>query len=260
MKKLLLLLLPVLVAFVFAGLPSVGIAQTTDGDFQNALNQLRDSRQVFKDVKAQEKSDAAEVSRAKVEALRAAAEQRRAEAQKRMEDKRKEILLKLVDIQVKWMARVIARVQKMPNIPDELKNKLIGEVDTAIQNLNAERVKIQSASGRDEIKALAKEVRDLFKSKQEVVKNIVEAIHASGANAAVARAEERVAAMKARVQELKDSGKNTNEVESDLADAGEDLNNAQGAIGRKAFKEANEDLKGVYQKFREIAQKAKGLQ
>lgn len=259
MKKLLLSFLPILVAFMIVGSPSVGIAQTTDGDFQNALNQLRTERQAFKDAKADERNQAAEERGATAQAKREAAQQKRAEAQQRMETKRKAVLLKLVDIQVKWMGRTKERVQRMPNITDELKTQLVGSVDTAIQNLNAEKVKIEAASGRDAIKALAKEVRDLFKSKHELVKSIVDAIHASRANDAVAKAEERAAAMKAKVNELKGQGKNTTEVESDLEDAEGDVDAAQAAIGRKAFKEANEDLKGAYQKFRDIAQKAKGL-
>lgn len=260
MKKLLLSFLPVIVALVLVGSPSVGIAQTTDGDFQNALTQLRAERQAFKDAKAEEKNKAAEERQATAQAKREAAQQKRAEAQQKMETQKKAVLLKLVDIQIKWMERTKERVQRMPNITDELKTQLAGEVDAAIQNLNAEKAKIEAASGQDAIKALAKEVRDLFKSKHELVKKIVDAIHASRANDAVATAEERTAAMKAKVNELKEQGKDTTEVESDLEDAEGDVNAAQAAIGRKAFREANDDLKGAYQKFREIAQKAKGLQ
>ena len=259
MKKLTFLFLPVLVALLFAGFASVALSQTTDANFQNALTQLRQSRQNFKDAKAQETSGAAEEGKAKSQALRQAAQQRREEARQRMEEKRKEILLKLVDIQIKWLNRVKERVQKMPNISADLKTQLASEVDTAVQELNGLKIRIQSASGRDAIKVLAKEVRDLFKLKREIVKKIVEAIHASRATNSVAKAEERAAAIRAKVQELKNQGKNTTEVETELADTEKKIDDAQEAVGRQAFKEANEDLKGAYQKFRGIATKAKGL-
>lgn len=259
MKKLAFLFLPVLVAFFFAGYASVAVAQTTDADFQNALSQLRQSRQNFKDAKAQEASGAAEEIKAKGQALRQVAQQKREEARKRMEEKRKEILLKLVDIQINWMNRIKERVQKMPNISADLKTQLSSEVDTIVQKLNDLKSRIQNASGQDAIKALAKEVRDFFKSKHEIVKKIVEAIHASRANNAIAKAEERLAAIKAKVQELKNQGKDTTEIETELEDAEKKIDEAQEAVGRKAFKEANEDLKGAYQKFRDIATKAKGL-
>lgn len=257
MKKLVFVFLPVLaVSFLYA---SVGVAQTADADFKNALDQLRQSRQDFKDSKAQEGSATAEEDKAKNQAARQVAWQKRAEAQKQMEDKRKEALTKLVDIQITWMNRTKERVQKMPNISADLKTQLVSEVDVTVQKLNDLKSLIQNASGRDAIKALAKEVRDFFKSKHEIVKKIVDAIHASRAHNAVAKAEERVAAVKVKVQELKGQGKNTAEVESELEDAEKKIDEAQEATGRKVFREASEDLKGAYQKFRDIATKAKGL-
>lgn len=259
MKKLLLLSLPVLIVFVLIGMPSVSFSQVTDTDFQNALNQLRQSRQGFKDAKAEEKNEASQEGKAKGQAQREAAQQKREAAQQKMEEKRKEVLLHLIDIQVKHWNRTKERVDRMPNITDELKAQLATEIDAVIQQLDGKKAEVQSVEGRETIKALAKEIRDFFKSKREVVKQIVDAIHASRMNNATAKAEERAAAIKAKVKELKDEGKDTTEIEKELDDAEEDIDDAEDAIGRQAFREANEDLQGAYQKFRNIAQKAKGL-
>ena len=259
MKKLLLSFLPALIAFVLVVSPLAGLAQTTDEDFQNAISQLRESRQGFKDAKAQEINEASQEIRAQGQAQREAAQQRRAVAQQKREEKRKETLLHLVDIQVKHLERTKERVQRMPNITDDLKAQLATEIDSNIQSVNDQKAKVESTSGREEIKALAKEIRAFFKSYRASVKSIVDAIHASRANIAAAKAEERAATIKAKVQELKQQGKDTTEIEIELEDAEENINDAEDAIGRKAFKEANEDLKGAYQKFRSIAEKAKGL-
>jgi len=72
--------------------------------------------------------------------------------------------------------------------------------------------------------------------------------------------EGRASAIKEKLEDLKGKGKNTSGLEEDLEDAETDINDAKDAVGRKAFKEANEDLKGAYQKFRDIAEKAKGLE
>ena len=259
MKKLLLSFLPALIAFVLVVSPLAGLAQTTDEDFKNAISQLRDSRQGFKDARAQERNEASQEGRAKGQAQREAAQQRRAAAQGKMEEKRKETLLRLVDIQVKHLERTKERVQGMPNITDALRTQLAAEIDFNIQKVNDQKVKVEGVSGREEIKALAKEIRDFFKSYRVNVRSIVDAIHASRANIATAKAEERASAIKAKVQELKQQGKDTTEIEVELEDAEGDIDDAEDAIGRKAFKEANEDLKGAYQKFRSIAEKAKGL-
>lgn len=259
MKKLLLSFLPAMIAFVLILSPSVGIAQTTDDDFQNDLTQLRQSRKGFKDAKAEERNEASQEGKAKGQAKREAAQQKREAARRKMEDKRKETLLRLVDIQIKHWNRVTDRVERMPNITDDLKAQLASEIDAVIQGLNNQKAKVQGVEGREEIKTLAKEIRSSFKSKREVIKSIVDAIHASRANKAAAKAEERAAAIKAKVQELKDQGEDTAELEVELEDAEEDIDDAGDAIGRKAFREANEDLKGAYQKFRNIAQKANNL-
>ncbi|MCP6719523.1 MAG: hypothetical protein KJI71_04845 [Patescibacteria group bacterium] len=259
MKKLLISILSALIAFGFVVSPSVGIAQTTDVDFQNALNQLRESRKAFKDSKAEEANEAEQEGKAKGQAQREAAQQRKEAARQKMEDKRKETLLRLIDIRVKQLNRTNERVQRKPNITDDLKAQLAAEINDQIQELNAQKTVIDGTEGKEGIKALAKELRELFKAKHEIVKNIVDAIHASRANAAAARAEERAAAIGAKVKELKGEGKDTTEIEQDLEEAEGDINDAQEDIGRQAFREANEDLKGAYQKFREIAQKAKGL-
>ena len=258
MKKL-LPVLPALIALVLIVSPLTGLAQTTDEDFQNAVSQLRESRQGFKDARAQEINEASQEGRAKGQAQREAAQQRRATAQEKMEEKRKETLLRLVDIQVKHLERTKERVQRMPNITDNLKAQLVTEIDSNIQKVNEQKAKVQSASGREAIKALAKEIRGFFKSYRVNVRSIVDAVLASRANIAAAKAEERAAAIKAKVQELKQQGKDTTEIEVELEDAEKDIDDAEDAIGRKSFKEANEDLKGAYQKFRNIAQKAKGL-
>jgi len=259
MKKLLLSFLPALIALVLVVSPLASLAQTTDEDFQNAVRQLRESRQGFKDARAQERNEASQESKAKGQAQREAVQQRRAAAQGKMEEKRKETLLRLVDIQIKHLGRTKERVERMPNITDALKIQLAIEIDSNIQKVNDQKAKVESASGREAIKALAKEIRDLFKSYRVTVKSIVDAIHASRANVATAKAEERAAAIKAKVQELKQQGKDTTEIEVELEDAEGDIDDAEDAIGRKAFKEANEDLKGAYQKFRSIAEKAKRL-
>lgn len=271
-KKLSLLLVPAVISVMLAGTPSMGVAQTTpnqpagasatgqaDTDLQNALTQLRQSRQDFKGSKAQEVNAASEEGGAKGQAARQAAQQKRAEAQKRMEEKRKEVLVRLLDIQIKWMSRTKERVQKMPNITNDLKTQLATEIDASIQKLNDEKTKIQNASGREAIKSLAKEVRDLFKSKKEIVKKIADAILASRANNAVAKAKDRAAAIKAKVEELKSVGKNTSELEAAIADAEKKIGDAQTKVERGAFKEANKDLKDAYQKFRGITDKAKRL-
>lgn len=260
MKKISLSILSIAIAASLMGTASVSLAQTAaDTDFQSALNQLRQARQAFKDAKSQEVKELQEAVAEKVKARRDQIEKRREETAKRREEQRKTVLNRLIDIQIKHFNRTNDRIQKMPNITDELKSQLQAKVDAAIQKLNEEKAKVQDTSGETEIKALAKEVRDLFKAHRELVKEIVDAIHASMADYAADKAEERANSIKAKIEGLKNEGKNTDELSAELENAEKNIADAREKIGRKAFREANEDLKGAYQLFRGIADKAKGM-
>lgn len=247
------------VVFSLLVVPTLTSAQPADRDFNKDLDELRSARQELKETKVQEAQErAAELSET-VEARKEAAMQRKEEAQERMETKRKEVLLKLIDIQVKHLEKTQERVNGMPNITDDLKAELVAETNGDIATLNGLLSQVGGTQGRDAIKELAGEVRTLFKSYRERIKSIVEAIHASRLNDAVSKAEGRLAAVKEKVAGLKANGKNTTNLEEDIEDAEENINNAQEEVGRQAFRKANADLKGAYQIFKEIAQKARGL-
>jgi hypothetical protein len=260
MKKTKLSILSLAIIAVLAGLASVGIAQTTDADFENSLNQLRQERQAFRDAKKQEEAEKKQGAKEKEQEKRQQAEQLRAEAEKKRDEKRKTVLLRLIDIQIKHFNKTNDRVQKMPNITDDLKAQLEKEIDDAIKKLEGKKLEVENLAGKEEIKKLAAEVKDLFKTHREIVKNIVEAIHSSRADRAVFIAEDRVDAIKTKVKELKNEGQNTIELDNNLEIAEKEISDAKNNISRKAFKEANEDIKGAYQKFREIAEKAKKFQ
>ncbi|MDO8571724.1 MAG: hypothetical protein Q7R79_03520 [bacterium] len=257
MKKL-LRLLPVC-AFLFLGNTSLGYAHSGVDDLEISLIQLRQARQEFKVAKNQEAIEIAEEAKAKAPAQKQTALRAREEAAEKKEGHRKEIVLKLMDIHIKWMNHMKENVQRMPNVTDDLKLQLTGEVNTTVQKLNELKTRISAARTRDDVIVLAKEVREFFTLKHETVKKIVDAIHASRASIAVAKAESRLNTIKMKLEDLKNQGKTIAGTETDLEDADKNIKEGKEALGRNAFREANEDLKGVYQAFRNIATKAKGL-
>lgn len=242
------------------GIASVSIAQTDGADLQNSINQLRQERKSFKDEKAKEASERQQAAKEKSQAKRKEAEVRRADAEMKMEENRKIVLLRLIEVQIKHLDKTNNRVQKMPNISSELKIQLKAEIESAKTVIGAKRVEVADATGKDAIKKLAKEIKDLFKTKREIVKKIVDAIHASRADKAVEVASERSAAIKKNIQELSDAGENTEQIESDLLDADNNIAGARKEIEKKNFNDANESLKNAYEKFKDIAKKMKGLE
>src|SRR3990167_5155966 len=167
MYKLLFPLLPALISLSIAGSPSA--------DFKSSVQQLRVEKQLLQEVKTQAKEN----TKAN---------------QDLMISSRKGVLSKSIDIQLQWMERMKARVRAMPNITEEQKTQIAAEIDSAIQEINALKLELDNASDQNAIKALALKIRNQFKTKHDLVKKSVEAIHASRMNEISDKAERRAIA------------------------------------------------------------------
>lgn len=234
----------VILSVVMLTAPSVSLA-ARHGDFQTRLQEMRQARQQF------------------VEARKQAAEERvaakRGEIRQRMDQHRKIVLLRLIDVAIAHFERTGDRVDRMPNIDQSLKDQLNSEIDSAIATLTALKGQVEAATTPEELKSLAVQVRDQFKSFKDIVKRIVEAAFASRVNAAIAKTEERAATVDARIQELKAEGKDTAELESLLTTANGHIAAAKDKVTAGELRQAVSELKAAYQNFREIAQKSKEL-
>ena len=146
----------------------------------------------------------------------------------------------------------------MPNIDASLKAQLEVEIDKEIQKLNEEKAKVQNAGTPAELKALAEEIKGLFKSYRETVKKIVDAIHSSRLTNAIGKAEDRLSAIKAKLDELKNQGKDISGLQGNLDNAGEKISEARSNVTQDIAK-AMQALKDAYKKFRDIADGAKNI-
>lgn len=244
---------------IFIGGVSVTVAQTAESDLQTSLTRMRQERQAFRDVKAQESNERKLASTEATKAKRREAEERRAEAERNMEDKRKTVLLNLIDVQIKHLDKTNERVQRMPNISDELKAQLKTEIESAKGVINEKKAEVQKAVGKAEIKSLAKEIKDLFKTRRDIVKKIVDAIHASRVSNAVKTAEKRSEVAKAKIKELQYTGADTAVLEENLVDADNNIAKAKQKTEEGVLDEANESLKNAYVNFQDMAKKMKNL-
>ena len=153
----------ILFLFLFGNI-GTSLAVTANDDLQTEIKKLRENRQSFHGLKSEYDTAKADEAKAKVATLRETARKKAEEAQKKMEEKRKEALLRLIDIQIKQYNKTRERVEKMPNIDAALKTELNTEIDRAIQKLNEVKTRVEQAVTKEEIKNLAKEIKELFKS------------------------------------------------------------------------------------------------
>lgn len=222
---------------------------STLNDIQNRLQQMRANLKDFQDKKIQEAADGTAVLKEKIASKKKAIEARVAEAKKIKEEKQKTVLLNLIDIQIKQFTNAKERAAKMPNITDDLKVQLNTKTDAAISDLNAEKTKVQAAATPEQLKALAKEIKDLFKAKQDIVKRIVNAIMFSRINKSVAAAESRMTEIKNKIAELKASGKDVLSLETLFASAEAKFAAAKAAASKEDLKNAVDGLKEVYKEL-----------
>lgn len=228
MKKLLRLFLPIFVVLLFVGLPFASIAENSNNSLKNSLDKFRQSRQEFRNAKLQKTI---------------------------VSEKRRDVLVRLIDIQIKYFERTKERIEKMPNITQEFKNELDAKINEVIQGLVEKKVTVESAQTPEEIKNLALEIQSSSKSYREIIKNIVNAILTSRVDRAIDKAEERLVVIDKKVQKLKKRGEDVSEVEKSIDYVGSFIENIRGGMERKTFKETLKDLKDAYQQLRSLISK-----
>ncbi len=229
-------------------------ANTPVIDIKNHLRQLRADLKAFSDNKKQEESEKAAAAKEKVAAKRKIIEARREESRIKKEEKRRTVLIKLIDIQIKQLENTKERVAKMPNISVELKTQLNASIEAAAAVLT-KKADVADAATPEQMKELAKEIKELFKSKRDIVKQIVDAILASKADKAIVAAEGRLVEIKAKIAEMKTAGQDVADLESLLAIAQEKISAAKTKAGKEELKGAINDLKEAYKNMKSAVEK-----
>lgn len=219
---------------------------------ENSLTQLRKDREEFKNNKIEEETEQEASLKEKTSAKRKAAEARAEEARKIKDEKRKAVLTRLLDIQIKQLENTKERVAKIPNIKADLKTQLNTSIDAAVAALTVKKAEITAAATPEQLKKLAKDIKGLFETKRDIVKQIVDAILASKAEKTIDAAEGRLAEMTAKIAELKAAGQDVAELEALLAVAQSKIAAANTKAGKKDLKGAINDLKEAYNKMKSV--------
>lgn len=182
MKKLSFLFISLIIFLIILGIPSMAFAQNQTSDSKNILNNIHKYDKELKYEKIKELKENKKVDNIKNYKLKKDTKKKDNELNKKSEEISKIVLIRLLDNQIKWFNNTKERVQKMPNISNELKSQLTSDIDSIIKLLNDEKNKIQNLSNQEEIKSDLKEIKDFLKFKNEIVKKIIEAILSSRNN------------------------------------------------------------------------------
>lgn len=267
MKNLKTNLISVAVLVSLVGSPAISLASQPQSklavngsdarkEVKKELDDLKASRDAFKEARKDESEKMAMEVREKQEDVKRDLEAKRMEAGKRKEAHRKQVLLRLIEVQVKHFKNVQERVAKMPNIDETLKVRLKAEIDKVLADLAALKTKVEAATTAEELKALAKQIQENLKQKREIVKKIVDAIVSAHLQNAVDKADERIKAAEVKIAELKTAGKDVTSLESLLAAAKAKLDAAKASLSKDSLEEAKDALKDLYESLKEFSKQS----
>lgn len=236
------------------------VSNINNGSVEDSLVQLRKDKADFLINKQQEETELANALKEKVAAKRQAVQAKAEEVRRLKDEKRKVVLVRLLDIQIKQLGNTKERIGKMPNIKPELVAQLNTKIEAAVSVLAAKKAEVAIATTGEQLKKLAKDIKDLFKSKRGIVKQIVDAILASRADNTIAIAEGRLAEIKNKIAALKSTGQDTSALDSLLAIAEEKILAANTKTGKEDLRGAINDLKEAYKNMKSVLEKAESAE
>lgn len=228
-------------------------AAPTDKEFNTKAQEMRTAHNAFKESRSQAATP--EVANANANANTS---QGKTKAQI-LEDRathRKTTLQKVVDIQIAYFNRVQERINNMPNISEAEKTKLTSQVATSIAGLETSKAGIDATSNEDLLITKSKDLRTAFMGYHELVKAIVDSIHASKVADAEDTTGDRASAIEAELDTLAADGKDVTSLKTELATTQTYIDDAKTLREAGDYKGAVSKLKEAYAVFRSVSQAA----
>lgn len=241
-------------AFVLNLLATTPVGAQVPADVKARLEELRRQREELKMKLETERTSKERSEKATTTQQRDDAKKKAKEARQKAEEVRKRILLNLIDLQIKHFKKTGERVARMPNVTEALKAELAKSIQTAVADFEALKAKVQAAATRDQLKDLAVEIRDKFKSHRDLVKKTVDAIHASRLSQLIDKVDARLKEVEQKVAEAKAAGKDVAAAETKLTEAKTKLTEAKNLVSQNKLEQALELVKEVRKILGEIGE------
>lgn len=202
------------------------------------------------------------------------------ENKKALEDMAKNYLEKAVSSLAKRLESIKIWISNRRSISEEDRDKIIAEINKDTNWLNERALKIESATPQ-QIKEEAEEIRNYWKNHRASVKRITGKIQAARINYIIAKGENISERISQKINELKDAGKDTAQLELWLEDYNEKINltkkkyeaaknkfqaitnliNADSLFkeGNKFIHEANQYIRQAYELLNKIVKEMKSI-
>lgn len=152
---------------------------------------------------------------------------RTASQRKDVLEKAKDFLLKADQTAIKYLATIRKKIEAASGISEPERQASLAEIDGDTSWLIAKQGEIQSASTKEELTSLGKQIKDHWQKIRIDVKRITGKILSAKINAVLIKLEEALTRVAKAVNNAKAAGRNTSQLESWLSDARKKLDLAK---------------------------------
>jgi len=155
-------------------------------------------------------------------------------------EREKTFLLRADEAMIGHIEVIEARIKSTDLLPDEEKNSILEELDSYIDWLESRRGEIEAAETEEELLEIARAVREKWSEIRVTVKRIAGQLLSARIDRIIERSEALSERLDAKIQELKDRGADTAELERLLEDFNEKL-----ALAEQKNNAAKESFKQI---------------
>lgn len=145
-------------------------------------------------------------------------------------EKGREVARLAYELHMGYLSQLRARVDATHGLSDNDKTALLNELDGYIAAVENYKVSIQSAENGQQVRERATELKEYWESIRVRIKQITAELIIAGFRAMVERVEAFAARVEAKINELKDNGVDTTQLESWLSQLNADLQTARERI------------------------------
>lgn len=135
------------------------------------------------------------------------------------------------NVMLKNMEMVKARIDATPSIPENLRNQIHGEIDNYMSEIQAKQLRVQNAGDDQQVRTEAGELNRYWQQIRIRLKQMTGLTMVESTNMMLQRVEAIAARVQARIQELKDNGVDTAEMESHLGELHLNMEQAREKLG-----------------------------
>ncbi|ODS43029.1 MAG: hypothetical protein MSIBF_07245 [Candidatus Altiarchaeales archaeon IMC4] len=195
-------------------------------------------------------------------------------------EKAKDFLLKADDAMIRHLEVLKARVETTRNLDESEKNDILADIDADIEWLENKKSDIENAQTRQELSDISKTIREKWGEIRAYVKKVTGEILCAKIDRVIEKLDNVSERADAKIQGLKDAGKDTANAEALLADFNSkiDLAKEKNDLAKDRFdeisdiqdadklfteghgfiKEANEYLRNAHKTLKEIVRELRG--